>query len=355
GNSLNDFFCYQCTCEFCGNGAHVGYNCPVQVPSFQTLPSFPQQYPCCKDCEVTHEPYQCQQRIMTIIMSKILGMILILLVLTMVNPLQYTVNHPIFNVHNDILTSQTTIVEQITQLTSMCETFCQIVQKKREEKQIEEEQAANAQNWKIPACCDDDDDYNSAITPNELVNSLSMGDKHLNTILVTELEEFIKSYVENLVPNPRINETDCHPENEINLIERLFYNNSFPRLPKEFVSENSDADIESFSHLLSPMRIVTLIDSLLDKLTGELTLLKSIPPRIDGTDCHPENEIHFTERLLYDKSSPRPPKEFVYENFDADIKYFSPSPIPNYNTPCFRVIDVVNKFAMYLLYFTRLL
>nr|GFA42188.1 reverse transcriptase domain-containing protein [Tanacetum cinerariifolium] len=26
-----------------------------------------------------------------------------------------------------------------------------------------------------------------------------------------------------------------------------------------------------------------------------------------------------------------------------------------YNTPCFRVIDVVNKFAMYLLYFTRLL
>nr|GEX52414.1 hypothetical protein [Tanacetum cinerariifolium] len=27
----------------------------------------------------------------------------------------------------------------------------------------------------------------------------------------------------------------------------------------------------------------------------------------------------------------------------------------NYNTPCFRVIDIVNKFAMYLLYFSRLL
>nr|GFB03892.1 hypothetical protein [Tanacetum cinerariifolium] len=38
-NSLNDFFCYQCTCEFCGNRAHVGYNCPAQVPPFQTLPS----------------------------------------------------------------------------------------------------------------------------------------------------------------------------------------------------------------------------------------------------------------------------------------------------------------------------
>nr|GEU89267.1 hypothetical protein [Tanacetum cinerariifolium] len=58
GNSLIDFLCYQCTCEFCGNGAHVGYNCPAQVPSFQTLPSFSQQYPCCEDCGVTHEPYQ---------------------------------------------------------------------------------------------------------------------------------------------------------------------------------------------------------------------------------------------------------------------------------------------------------
>nr|GEX03329.1 hypothetical protein [Tanacetum cinerariifolium] len=50
--------------------------------------------------------------------------------------------------------------------------------------------------------------------------------------------------------------------------------------------------------------------------------------RIDDTDCHPENEIHLIERLLYDNSSPRPPKEFVSENFNAKIKSFSPSPIP---------------------------
>nr|GFB94206.1 hypothetical protein [Tanacetum cinerariifolium] len=37
--------------RFYGNGAHVGYNCPAQVPSVQTLPSFPQQYPCCEDFE----------------------------------------------------------------------------------------------------------------------------------------------------------------------------------------------------------------------------------------------------------------------------------------------------------------
>nr|GEV96365.1 hypothetical protein [Tanacetum cinerariifolium] len=54
----------------------------------------------------------------------------------------------------------------------------------------------------IPACYDDDDDdYNFAITPNELVNSLSMRDEHLDTVLVTESDEFIKSSVESLVPN----------------------------------------------------------------------------------------------------------------------------------------------------------
>nr|GEY02391.1 integrase, catalytic region, zinc finger, CCHC-type, peptidase aspartic, catalytic [Tanacetum cinerariifolium] len=95
----------------------------------------------------------------------------------------------------------------------MCEMFCQFVQKKREEKRIEEEQAAKAQNWKLPVCYDDDDDEErsnslqdniiselppcSAITPNEPVDSLSMGDKHLDTILAMESDEFIKSSVEN--------------------------------------------------------------------------------------------------------------------------------------------------------------
>nr|GFC04207.1 hypothetical protein [Tanacetum cinerariifolium] len=63
---------------------------------------------------------------------------------------------------------------------------CQIFQKKQEEKRIEEEQAAKARYWKIPAYCDDDDDYDSAITPvlstEEPDNSLSMGDEHLDTI-----------------------------------------------------------------------------------------------------------------------------------------------------------------------------
>nr|GFB71783.1 hypothetical protein [Tanacetum cinerariifolium] len=70
------------------------------------------------------------------------------------------------------------------------------------------------------------------------------------------------------------------------------------------------------------------IDSLFDEFAGELTLLKSIPSGIDETDCFPEEETQFTKRLLYDNPSPRPPKEFVFDNFDADIESFSPSPIP---------------------------
>nr|GFC66811.1 hypothetical protein [Tanacetum cinerariifolium] len=103
---------------------------------------------------------------------------------------------------NELLTSQNTIMEQMTQLTSMCELACQIVQKKQEEKRIEEEQAANARYWKIPACCDDDDDYDSAITSilstKEPIDSLSMGDEHLDTIPATESDEVIKSSVEDL-------------------------------------------------------------------------------------------------------------------------------------------------------------
>nr|GEV17827.1 hypothetical protein [Tanacetum cinerariifolium] len=175
GNSLNDFFCHQCTCEFYGNGAHVGYNCPAQVLSFQTLPSFPQQYPRCEDCGVLLEADHCQ-------------------------PPQYTVNHPIFNAHNDFLNSQTKLMKQMSSLTSMCKMACQIVQENQEEKRIEEEQVANARYWKILACCDDDDDYNSAITPNEPIDSLSIGDEHLDTIPATKSYKVIKSSVENLVP-----------------------------------------------------------------------------------------------------------------------------------------------------------
>nr|GEW54630.1 hypothetical protein [Tanacetum cinerariifolium] len=113
----------------------------------------------------------------------------------------------------------------MTSITSLCKMACKFVQKKLEEKQLVEERVAKAQNWKLLVCYDDDDDEErsnslddnivyglflfSAITPNEPVlsteepdNSLSMGDKHLDTISATKSDEFIKSSVENLIPIP---------------------------------------------------------------------------------------------------------------------------------------------------------
>ncbi|GJS48867.1 hypothetical protein Tco_0598988 [Tanacetum coccineum] len=91
-------------------------------------------------------------------------------------------------------------------MTSICDVVGQIMQKKEEVKRIAEEQAAKARYWKIPICYDDDEDYTIAITPvlsiEEPVDSLIMEDEHLNTILAMELDEVIKSSVENLVPTP---------------------------------------------------------------------------------------------------------------------------------------------------------
>nr|GEW63142.1 hypothetical protein [Tanacetum cinerariifolium] len=93
---------------------------------------------------------------------------------------------------------------------------------------------------------------------------------------------------------------------------------------------NAESDlIESLlNHDSSIISSSLKIDSLLDEFAGELILLKSIPPGIDETDCDPEEEIRLIEKLLYDNSSPRPPEEFIFENFDAAIESSSPSPIP---------------------------
>nr|GEV06024.1 hypothetical protein [Tanacetum cinerariifolium] len=166
----------------------------------------------------------------------------------------------------------------------MCEIFCQSVQKKREEKRIEEEQAAKAQTWKLPVCYDDDDDEESS--------SL------LEDNIISELPSY--SAVTPTEPIDSLNQHSLNAESDL---------------------------IESMPNHDSSITISSKIDSLFDEFAGGLTLLKSFPPGIDEIDCHPEKESHLTKRLLYDNSSPRPPKEIVSDNSNADIESFSPSPI----------------------------
>nr|GEX34202.1 hypothetical protein [Tanacetum cinerariifolium] len=258
GDPLEDIFCHQCTCESCGKGAHYGYNCPPKVP---IIPN-PGPY----------ETYQCQP----------------------MNEDCYPEQNYCYN-SNSIgfdqfppqqlpVIDQTPLEESMKNLRITFQALSENIQQKREEeeKQIAEEQAAEARCWKIPICYDDDDDYTIAITPKEPDNSLSMGDEHLDTISATESDEIIKSSVENFVPNP--NESEGEHECDVPACE----------------------DFTNFSNLLFDVDDDSpLIDSLLDEFVGELTLLKSIPPGINETDCNLKEETRLIKKLLYDNSSPR--------------------------------------------------
>nr|GEX64312.1 hypothetical protein [Tanacetum cinerariifolium] len=205
-------------------------------------------------------------------------------------------------------------------------------------------------------------DYNFAITPNEPVNSLSMGDEHPDTILATKSDEFIKSSVENLVPIP--SESGGESECDVPICEEFttfpnvlfdadyefdssdnqsFYDEDIPEkifLNPLFEEEITPIKIDQHPHnvesdLIESLRIhdssliiSSKIDSLFDEFVGDLALLKSILPGIDEADYDPEEDIRLIEKLLYDNSYLCLPEEFVSDNSDAEIESFSPSPIP---------------------------
>nr|GEU82235.1 hypothetical protein [Tanacetum cinerariifolium] len=199
------------------------------------------------------------------------------------------------------------------------------------------------------------------VTPSEPVDSLNMRDEHLNTILATKSDEFIKSCVENLVPNlsESEGENECDVPAGFTTFSNVLFNVDYdfdsgddqstfdqdflkkiysnPLFDEEIISMkidqhpfNAESDlIDSMLNHDYSINISSKTYSLFDEFVGELTLLKSISPGIDETDCHPEKETRFAKRFLYDNSSPRPPEEFVSDNSNANIESFSPSPIPN--------------------------
>nr|GEY27903.1 hypothetical protein [Tanacetum cinerariifolium] len=121
-----------------------------------------------------------------------------------------------------------------------------------------------------------------------------------------------------LIP-PGIDKTDCYHENEIRLIERLLYDNSSPRPPEEFVSENSDADIESFSS--SPIPIKDS-DSRMEEIDLTFNPDEPMPPSIKDDDYDSKRDILIREELLDNYSLSLP----VIESFYFDIPSLSRPP-----------------------------
>nr|GEX14798.1 hypothetical protein [Tanacetum cinerariifolium] len=195
----------------------------------------------------------------------------------------------------------------------------------------------NTSSWDRPTICynnDDDEDSTIIITPKEPDNSLSMGDEHLDTLSATKSDEFIKSSVENLVPNPSDSMDLSEHEYDVpacddfttfsNLlfdvddnfsssddqsfcdedISKKIYSN--PLFDEEIISIkidlhhfNVESDlIESLLNQDSLIISSSKIDSLLDEFADKLTFLKSIPPGINETNCDPEEEPRLIKRLL---------------------------------------------------------
>nr|GFC18565.1 hypothetical protein [Tanacetum cinerariifolium] len=126
-----------------------------------------------------------------------------------------------------------------------------------------------------------------------------MGEEHLDTIPATESDEFIKSCVENL----KFDSVDDQSLHNEEFSKKIFSNSLFEEeissIKKNQHHFNAESDLVE-SMLNNDSSIISSsskIDSLLDEFVGELTLLKSIPPGIDKTDCHPENEIRLSRRL----------------------------------------------------------
>ncbi|GKC16888.1 hypothetical protein Tco_1013670 [Tanacetum coccineum] len=179
-----------------------------------------------------------------------------------------------------------------------------------------------------------------AITPvlpiEDSKDSLIMGGENFSTILEKELDEFIKSSVEDLVPIPSESEdtsdTECDLpscDNPVTFSNPLFdSNNDFTSsddesLPEEDVQEENckiyTNPLFEFDdkYISSDALLVTHLSELnedecfnpgSDEIEACLTS-DSLPPEIDDADFDLEGDIFLLEKLLSDDtSSPLPPK-----------------------------------------------
>nr|GEZ58278.1 hypothetical protein [Tanacetum cinerariifolium] len=124
-----------------------------------------------------------------------------------------------------------------------------------------------------------------------------------------------------------IDEADCHPENEIRLIERLLYDNSSPPPAKEFVSKNSYAEIEYFFPSPIPNEDS---DSFMKEIDLTFTSNDPMASSIKEDDDDSERDILILEKLPSNYSLSLP----LIELFYFDIPSFSrpPTKPPNGNT-----------------------
>nr|GEW62482.1 reverse transcriptase domain-containing protein [Tanacetum cinerariifolium] len=163
-------------------------------------------------------------------------------------------------------------------------------------------------------------------------HSFSMGYEHFST---TELDDVTEYSTKNLVPIPR--ECEVTSDNEIefdkpvkddSLVFTTFLNPFFSDSDDVTSNDNEsihDIPIEKSKVFLNSFFDDDAINSNELEFSGELA---HINPEFPESDFDFEKEIHLIENLLYDNSSPRPPKELNAEIADTIIESLPSLPIP---------------------------
>nr|GEY75278.1 hypothetical protein [Tanacetum cinerariifolium] len=217
------------------------------------------------------------------------------------------------------------------------------IRKKEKLQQLEQEANLNTYHSKCfnSFCCDDDEDYTVVITPDfPITDSLIMENEHIDTILETESDEFIKSSVENLVLIPSESEdlsdieSECDMPNCDDSQTTHFSTFSNPLFDDSTSSDDEssheedihemsfktysnplfDLDEEIISSEFNPIHNEDLdstprndrFDTKSYLLESLLKCDESIPPGIDSDDSDSEGDNLFLERLLHDDPIPLP-------------------------------------------------
>nr|GEU57496.1 hypothetical protein [Tanacetum cinerariifolium] len=288
GDSLDDIFCQQCTCESCGNGAHYGYNCPPKVP----IPIYYND-----DDEESYTPLR------DIIIYELPPCIAITPVLSTKETKDSLIMR---DEHLDTIPKKESdefIKYSVENLVPNPSNFSSSDDKLFSDEDVPKEIYSNPLiDEEIISIKIDLHHFNAE---SDLIESLINQDSSI--ISSSKIDSLLDELAGELIFLKSIplgiDEADCDPEEEIRLIEKLFYDNSSPRPPEEINSENSDVVTKSFS--LSPIPVENS-DLFMEEINLFLTSDGSIPLGIDSDYSNSEGDNLFPERLLHDDPIPFP-------------------------------------------------
>nr|GEU55546.1 hypothetical protein [Tanacetum cinerariifolium] len=335
GDSLDGIFCQRCTCESCGNNAYIGYNCPPKVPIIsnpepcpnqnvdelpQTLPSF---HPTCYSGDENSFAYDSTPNFVDDSPN------VLLLAWDRVSKIKDAFGNKQYK-PEDI---QELIRKLFNDVQNVHEELAEYI---------------NTPSWNRSAFYnyddDDDDDYTIAITPvlsiEEPDNSLSMGDEHLDIILVTESDEVTKSSVEDLVPIP--SEFEGIPDN---MCDVPFRDNS-PPLDiskyqfKDFFDSNDDStstdddyfsinDIDYVEASPSDSELVSLEEVKDNILREKLLNIHLHIDKIESLNDNPTPDNVLKYPSLF--SIPVKDSDSLFEKSDISLSY-SDNSLPEFET-----------------------